>query len=264
MKDPELNESLYAEERRQEIVKLVRVNGKVSVPELVEHFNVSPATIRNDLRDLVHQGLIKRTHGGAIPVNTFKAGFELDSAHKEVTNLLQKQIIAKEANQYIDEGDIILLDTGSTTMELAKLLKDRQNIMIIVNDIEIARVLEDSENQVVLIGGNLRKKFHCTVGPLATKMLSSLNVDKVFLGTNAFSLEKGCTTPDINQAEVKQLMIDISNRIYLLCDSSKIGKHSFVQFSSVQDIDMLITDTDTESSVVDELDSQGVEVIIAE
>jgi DeoR family fructose operon transcriptional repressor len=257
------NELLFAEERKNEIVKLVNSNGKAVVPSLVEYFKVSPATIRNDLRELVSLGLIQRTHGGAIPIASVGAGFELDSSHKMVKNLNYKQQIAIEANKLIDEGDIIILDTGTTTLELAKLLTKRSNITIIVNDIEIAGELEESDNQIILIGGSLRKKFHCTVGPMATKMLSGINVDKIFLGTNAFSIQKGGTTPDINQAEIKSLMIDISNRVHLLCDSSKIGNNSFVQFAPIEKIDVFITDQDVDSEMVESLDNKGIEVIVA-
>ncbi|HZG56717.1 DeoR/GlpR family DNA-binding transcription regulator [Paenibacillus sp.] len=255
---------LFAEERKMEIVQLVQERGKVLVPDLIAHFQVSPATIRNDLRDLEANGLIKRTHGGAIPPDTLKVGFELENQNKTVKHHKQKQAIARRALQFVEDGDIIILDTGTTTLELAKLLKDRRNVTVIVNDIEIARCLEDFEGvQVVIIGGTLRKKFHCTIGPFAANLLSELNVDKAFLGTNGFSLQKGCTTPDINQAEIKRIMVKISSQVIVLCDSSKIGANSFVQFASPEQIDAFVTDDDVKPGVVEEFAEQGLELIIA-
>ncbi|MCR8633045.1 DeoR/GlpR family DNA-binding transcription regulator [Paenibacillus radicis (ex Xue et al. 2023)] len=255
---------LFAEERKNEIIKLVNFKGKVFVPDLVAHFNVSPATIRNDLRELEGFHLIKRTHGGAIPIESEKVGFEMVNQQKSVEHIEQKKMIAKSALNYIEEGDIIILDTGTTTLELAKMLKN-MHITVIVNDIDIAHVLEEYEHvQVVLIGGNVRKKFRSTVGPFALKMLSEINVDKVFLAVNGFSMTRGGTTPDVNQAEIKKKMIEISTNTILLADSSKIGKSSFVQFAAPSQITTLITDPGIDSSHLEQLQSLGIEVVISE
>lgn len=254
-------EVLFAEERRAEIVRLVNESKKVLVPDLIEHFSVSPATIRGDLRDLETAGLIKRTHGGAIPSDFSKVGFEPDSSAKNVEHLAEKRLIAHKAAAMVEDGDIIILDTGTTTLEMARLLRDKRNVTVIVNDIEIALCLEPFEGiNVIVIGGTLRKKFHCTIGPFAAGLLSELNVDKAFLGTNAFSAQKGCTTPDINTAEIKKIMVQVAAQVIVLCDSSKIGKNSFVQFVPTQEIDALITDDQVDERLLQELTEQGVEV----
>jgi len=259
------NDYLFAEERRNQIVQRLKTKRKVTVPELVAHFGVSPATIRNDLRDLEKLKLIQRTHGGAIPLDSYKMGYEPDHEHRSIDNHKQKRAIARRAIDYIEEGDIILLDTGTTTCELAKLLGKFDNLTVIVNDIEIARVLEDIDNvQVIVIGGMLRKKIHSLVGPFATKLLAELNVDKVILATNCFSLAKGCTTPDIQQAEVKKAMIDIAGEVILLCDSSKMERNSFVQFADVSKITTLITDRGLEHDLAEAYGAVGVQVVIAE
>lgn len=258
------NETLFAEERKSQIVDLVKSRTKVLVPELVDYFKVSPGTIRNDLRDLEQLGLIKRTHGGAIPSSYLKAGHELDTDRKVVENLQQKQAIAASAIQLIEEGDIIALDTGTTTYELAKLMSSYQNLTVVLNDIEIARYLEDCDGiNVILLGGTIRKKFHCTVGPIAANTLSELNVDKVFLATNGFSLEKGCTTPDTNQAEIKKLMLKVATKVIVLCDSSKLGVNSFMQFAPLSEIDVFVTDHMVNPAIRQELLKQGLEVIVA-
>jgi len=264
-----MNESsmdpLFAEERKEKIVKLVNERRKVLVPDLIEYFKMSPATIRNDLRDLEAAGLIKRTHGGAIPSDSVRVGFELDNTRKNVKQQQEKEAIARRAAEMVEDGDIIILDTGTTTLEMAKQLKDKKNVTVIVNDIEIAACLEQFDGvSVVVIGGTLRKKFHCTVGPFAVKLLSELNVDKVFIATNGFSVEKGCTTPDINQAEIKKVMVQITTQVIVLCDSSKIGKNSFVQFVPPTQIDTLITDNKANPDFIKDVTELGIDVHVVE
>lgn len=258
-------EPLFAEERKAAIVDWVNEKKKVLVPDLIARFQVSPATIRGDLRDLEAAGLIKRTHGGAIPSDYATAGLKADHQANHVKDQKEKRQIAKAAARLIEDGDIIILDTGTTTLELARLLRDRHNLTVIVNDLDIARCLEAFEDvRVVVIGGSLRKNFGCTVGPFATSMLAELNVDKAFLGTNAFSAAKGCTTPDIEQAELKKVMVQVSAKTIVLCDSSKIGKNSFVQFASPEHVDLLITDSRLPRELAYDLAETGIELILAD
>lgn len=252
-------ETIFAEERQQMIVELVKKKKKVTVPELSDYFKVSSATIRNDLRELENARLLIRTHGGAI-INT-KASFELTTRHKEVQNLDEKRIIAELAKELVEDGDAIIMDTGTTTFEFAKRLNEKRNITAVVNDLEIARLLEDFPGvNVVFLGGSIRKHFHCTVGPAGIRMLSELTVDKAFLGVNGLSLAKGATTPDVNHAETKKAMIAAANKVILLCDSSKIGKNSFAQFAKVHELDMVITDAIDENLKKD-FEMAGVEII---
>ncbi|RUQ32460.1 DeoR/GlpR transcriptional regulator [Peribacillus cavernae] len=256
---------LFAEERKNEIVEILNVQEKILVPELVDYFQVSAATIRNDLRDLEHDGLLKRTHGGALALVFPTVGFEKESEIKGYEYLTQKHAIAKKAFELVEEGDVIVLDAGTTSLEFARLLKEIKNITVVVNDLEIARCFDDSNGiQVLIIGGTLRKKFHCTVGQFATKTLSEINVDKAFLSTNSFSLEKGCTTPDVSQAEIKKVMSDIASQVIVLCDSSKIGITSFVQFVPAAEIDILITDNDINQITLQKLIDSDLKVIVAD
>lgn len=185
-------------------------------------------------------GKLKRTHGGAIPAD--KASFELNSARKKIVNSHEKQLIAAYCSSLIEDGDTIALDCGSTSLALAKYLTQKKGLTVITNDIHIAAYLEkDTSCNVIVIGGTLRHGFECTVGPIALSILKKLNVDKAFLGANAFSITRGFTTPDINQAEIKKALILSAVKKFVLCDSSKFGKTSFVKFASVDDIDHLIT-----------------------
>jgi DeoR family fructose operon transcriptional repressor len=256
-------DQMFAEERKLEIVEYVKQEKKATVAELCERFKVSGATIRNDLRELEQSRLLIRTHGGAI-INS-KTGFELVAKEKEVQNLELKQKIVRTAMSYIEDGDTIVVDTGSTTIELSKLLvKENRRVTVVTNDLVIAMELEDaSQVNTVLVGGKVRKKYHCTVGVLGRDMLKGLTVDKAFMAANSFSPQKGATTPDLQQAEMKTLMLSLAAKVYLLADSTKIGKNSFAQFAAADQIDCLITDSicKGDKQAFEEL---GLEVIIAQ
>ena len=252
---------MFAEERRIKTVDLINERRKMTVDELCDLFHVSSATIRTDLRELQRAGLVTRTHGGAIQKT--KTGFELNSKQKEVQHLREKQRIAQAAMSLIDNGDRIILDTGTTTLELAKLLEDRQNITVITNDLEIAGVLEETEGtDIILMGGILRKRFHCTIGIQGRDTCAGLTVDKAFMGANSLSPHKGATTPDIGQAETKKLMIAIANRVVILCDSSKIGKVSFAQFAATDQIDVIVAE-DIAEDIRSAFEENDMEIVVA-
>jgi DeoR family fructose operon transcriptional repressor len=259
MNDPqEPARTLFAEERHAQILNMLQQKSKLYVADLCAHFGVSPATIRNDLRELENSRMLKRTHGGAIPLE--KAAFE-PTTSKRVGNGEKKHRIAAYAAELVEEGDTIALDAGTTTMELAKLLSQRRDITVVTNDVRIAAYLEGNPQlTVVLIGGILRHGLGCAVGPLATAAISQLSVDKAFLGANAFSFEKGFTTPDLQQAEVKKALIRSAAETIVLCDSSKFGKASFVKFASAGEVDRLITDSDISPNAAQSLEEMGEEL----
>ena len=191
-KKPE--ENIFAEERKHMIVELINKQVKTTVAELCEKFSVSPATIRNDLRELEFAGLLKRTHGGAI--SNKKASYELNSYQKEIENVDKKVMIGKAAAKYIQDGDIIAIDTGTTTFEFVKLIPSRANITVVTNDLQIATYLEEqSDVGVIMTGGTVRRNFHSTTGPIALGALKGLNVDRSFIAANGATPDRGITTP---------------------------------------------------------------------
>src|SRR5690554_6180434 len=168
------NDGMLAQVRQQSIAELVSKKGNVTVNDLCSTFNVSPATIRNDLRSLEDRGAVKRTHGGAISCN--KSAYELNTLQKEVQNVEKKRAIADEAIKQIQEGDAIALDSGTTTFELAKLLVKFNNLTVLTNDLQIAAWLEqNTEVNIIMIGGSVRRNFRCTVGQSAIDMLTVLH-----------------------------------------------------------------------------------------
>ncbi len=257
-----VNESMFAEERKNAIAEYIHKNRKSTVNELCRIFKVSPATIRNDLNELENAGLLKRTHGGAIP--NIKANYELNSNQKKVEQLKEKEAIAKKALNYVEDGDTIAIDTGTTTLCFAKLLVSKKNLTIVTNDIEIAGFLEEnSEFDIVLIGGRVRKGFHCSVGPIALRCLEGLSVDKAFVASNSISVKNGLTTPSIELAQIKTSLIGFAEEVYLLSDSSKFGRASFVKFADIGKIDTIVTDNGLPAAQISELEQQGIAVDIA-
>jgi len=246
---------IYSEERRQAILRLIEERKKVQVSELASSLNVSATTIRNDLRDLEAAQLLLRTHGGAI--ERPRARYEIEMREREAQQSPAKKAIAKLASAHVEDGDTILIDTGTTTRELAYLLSDKQRLTVVTNDIGIASALESAPGvEVFLLGGMIRKGFQCTiVGPLA-----DLTVDKGFFGTNGFSVESGATTPDISQAATKREMLRIAKKVFLLCDHEKFGRVSFSRFASLEDIDTLVTDQVSDNDR-HKLEQAGIEVI---
>jgi DeoR family transcriptional regulator, fructose operon transcriptional repressor len=261
---PAVEGALFVEERKMKILEFIEEHRKATVIELCQQFKVSSATIRNDLRDLETAGLLIRTHGGAM-VKT-KTGLEPDMSLRKVQNLEEKRRIAVASLRLVEDGDTIILDTGTTTYELARLLGEKRNLTVVTNDLPIALLLEEFESiRVVVVGGMVRRKFHCTVASSFSGMnaLSDLTVDKAFMAANGFSLEKGASTPDLNHSETKKLMISIAARVILLFDSTKMGRNSFAIFAPPDKIDAVVTDFlhDEEKRQMEE---SGIEAILAD
>ncbi len=254
-----IEENIFAEERKQMIVEIINMRVKTTVSALCEEFSVSPATIRNDLRELELAGLLKRTHGGAMCNK--KASFELNSYQKEVENINKKAAIGKAAMKYVQDGDIIAIDTGTTTLEFVKQLADKKNITVVTNDLKIALHLEEnSEMNVILTGGLVRRNFHSTIGLIALNSLKELSVDKSFVAANGVAVKRGVTTPNIEQAQVKERLVEFADEVILLVDSTKLGKASFAKFADLKEIDLVITDRKASEAIVTEIESKGISV----
>lgn len=257
---PPNDKPIFAEERKRAIVEQVK-NGALSVAELVEIFNVSPTTIRNDLRELESQGLLVRTHGGAMPRHQTGAETTLDQ--RVVENVQAKQAIAQLALACIEDGDTLILDVGTTTYELARLVGLHRRVRIVTNDLKIALLADEFDNlDIFMVGGKLRPGYHSVVGAAAVRHLRDFAVDRAFLGTNAFDMAFGASAPDSAQAEVKRAMLDAATKNYILCDASKFGKRSFVCFAPFKTIDVLITDAISNADLR-LLEEGGLEVLSA-
>lgn len=254
------SEPIFAEERQNKILTMLKVCDKLLVNDLCEEFDVSPATIRNDLNFLEKQGLLRRTHGGAISCS--KSNFELTSIQKQYSNSKQKQLIAEYAVNLIEDGDTIALDSGTTAYYLAELLTKKKDLTVVTTDTRVSQILENCPGiSVILAGGVIRKGFSCTVGTITNTVLSSFHVDKVFMATNSVTSNGFLCTPNIEQANVKQTLISMGNQVFLLCDSSKFGTHSFAHFGNIKDVDLIITDSGINTNFASYIKDLGVSLI---
>ena len=255
---------LYAEQRRNRIMDMVRADGQVIVSDLCDLFQVSATTIRIDLTELERKGLLERTHGGAIPVQN--ARFELTSSEKSSKNTASKAAIASEAMAFIHDGLSIAIDTGTTGLELARQLavSGIPRLTVVTNDFVTAACLEQMEScQVVLLGGMVRPGFHCTTGTAVIRQLSELYIDLFFLATNGIDYTRGLSTPAQEIATIKQHMIAVSRRTILLADRSKFGTNAFCKFADVADVDVIISDQSKPDALENEPGLQHIRYVQA-
>jgi DeoR family fructose operon transcriptional repressor len=250
---------MYAEERQQEILLQARAEGRVDVTALADSFAVTAETIRRDLTTLERAGVLRRVHGGAIPVE--RIGFEPALAARDAVLTGEKERIAKLALAEVPDVGAVILDAGTTTARLAQILPADRELTVVVNSPAIAAILGARSNLTVLmLGGRVRGRTLATVDDWALRPLNDLYVDVAFLGTNGCSVERGLTTPDPAEATVKQAMIRAARRSVLLADHTKIGNDYLARFGSLSDLDLLITDTGLNDDLVAEMEAAGLRV----
>src|SRR5580658_358817 len=232
---------MLSEERRRAIVEMLQEEGRVLVGELATHFRTSLITIRKDLEFLHHQGQLERTHGGALPVKT---GALMDSSlqEKERLHRNEKVHIAAAAARMVGKGQVIILDSGTTTTAIARACRQVKNLTIITNATNIAAELADSPVEVILTGGVLRQNSYSLVGPLAEDSLRKLSADLLFLGVDGFDVHYGLTTPNILEARVNRAMAEAARRTVVVCDSSKFGRRSLSLIMPAGSVQEAITD----------------------
>ncbi|WP_406677987.1 DeoR/GlpR family DNA-binding transcription regulator [Moorella sp. ACPs] len=253
---------MISAQRRKIIIDKINSGMPLSVSELSRELGVSPMTIRRDLSSLEKEGLLTRTHGGAVPVG---GGSEEEPSFDEKLNRFpaEKLAIARKAAELIKDGDTILLNAGTTVTALARLLKDRQNLTVVTNTVNIAMELAQSEGiNLVLTGGNMRTRSYAMVGTLTERVLREIHVQKAFLGVNGISIEHGLTTPNMTEAHTNSLMIKAADEIIVLADHSKIGRVTLSRFAPIEAVSTLITDRAAPPDFIEELVRRGIEVIV--
>lgn len=253
---------MYLEERHQMIVEQARANGRVEVGSLAARFDVTAETIRRDLTTLERQGVLRRVHGGAIPVE--RLGFEPGLAARDAAQAGEKEQIAKAALAEIPAEGAILLDAGSTTARLAELLPSDRELTVITHALPIAMSLALRPNITVLtLGGRIRSRTLAGVDEWPVRLLADLYVDVAFVGTNGISAARGLTTPDPAEAAVKRAIVRAARRVIVLADHTKVGVDHLVRFGDLSEVDMLITDTGLDDELAAEIDGAGVRTVRA-
>jgi DeoR family fructose operon transcriptional repressor len=247
----------FADERHAEVLRLLAAERRVESPRLAALFDISTESVRKDLALLEAKGLLRRVHGGAVPLEPSRA--EANVADRG-ERLAEKSAIARAALQFVPEGGSLLLDAGSTTLCLAEMLPADTELVVYTNSWPVGAALGDRGIEVVLLGGRIRPVTMAGVGALTAQALASINVDVAFLGTNGLSFERGLTTPDADEADVKRQMLAAARQRVFLVDSSKFGRESLARHATLSDVDVLITDDEATVEHRDRLHAAGVTV----
>ena len=247
-----------APERRDRIRDLVRVGGVARVEDLRRNLKVSVATIRRDLEILEEEGKVKRVHGGAVSMESRLEESVFDDKTNQASK--QKKKIAQVALTLVGQEESVFLDGGSTTLFLARLLKQRTDITVVTNSVRAMEELADSGPRVIFTGGEFRRISQTMVGPLSTAVLEQVRVDKAFMGTMGFCLKNGITTTDPNEAYLKRMVAEHAGQVILLADSTKADKVSFARVSDWDQVDMLISDQAIPKHFTKTLRKRGIKV----
>lgn len=249
--------------RQQEILERLEQQGRVEVGVLAQTFGVSEVTVRKDLQELESLSFLKRVHGGAVLAHRSK--YNLSIGDKIGKQSAGKLAIAKSALGCIHDGDTLILDAGSTTLALARLLPGRfQGLTIITNSLPIIAELSRFDSfELISLGGMVRLHSLAMIGPLTVASLKRLHADRAFLGATGATMERGLCTPNIIEAETKAAMIAAATERIALVDHTKIGQASLAPFACWDKIHRFITDHPLQSGLAEELKALGLTVQIA-
>ena len=248
-------------DRRVKIINLLESKGQVKISQLSNQFKVSEVTIRNDLKHLQDKGLIFRTRGGGI--STHNLNLDIKISQKVKINSKEKQLIGQKAASLIKENETIMLDSGTTTIEIAKNLNSFKSITVVSNALDIVNQLIDKSNvQIIMLGGFYRAPSNSLIGPIAEANTSNIFCDKLFLGVDSISSEFGVSTPLIEEAQLNRLMINISKEVIVVTDSSKFNRRGFALIAPISKINTLITDSGIPEVEKENLEKAGVKIIV--
>jgi len=243
-------------------MELLTARKSVAVGELSEEFNVAQETIRRDLKKLEEEGLVQRIHGGAVlsGLNGGTLPFNIRAEARQE----EKAAIAEAAAALVKSGDTILLDSGTTTTQIARRIRNIKDLIVVTNALNIAIELAGIPDiSVNVTGGCVRGTEFCLLGPETEKSLRRIRVDKAFVAASGVSLDHGLAVADGFSAAVKSAMVDAARRAILVVDSSKFGDTALLSYAPIDSIGTMITDAGIAREIVDELRSRNIEVILA-
>jgi DeoR family transcriptional regulator, fructose operon transcriptional repressor len=253
---------MTTEQRRTRIIELLEQHGSVQVEALSQQFSVSLVTIRKDLSELEARGLLHRTHGGATWAH--RSLFNPSFREKVHLQQLEKQAIARVALEFVEEGDSLILDAGSTTQTLARVMKKRfRHLHVITNSVPIALELADTTWEILLLGGTVRHHSMALIGPATVRALERYHADKAFVSATGVSVDRGYTTPNDIEAQTKRAMIQAAENTIAIVDSSKLGRATLASFAALEDVKRLVTDWNVSSELLEVFARRKLEVTVA-
>lgn len=248
---------MLAAERQSRIVDVIRKKGSVHVDELAKELSVSPMTVRRDLVKLQQDDRIERCHGGAMAKQEVTYEDKLTSHKKE------KEKIARCCFSYVSEGDTVFLDAGTTTYEIARLIKDIPGILIVTNDLEIARLIKDSDAELFICGGSVQKSTGSMFGHYATQMLADFKFDAGFFGAASINEDFEVMTPTIDKMWLKRETPRQCRKSYLAADRSKFGRQAMTRINTLGDYSAVITDKEFAEADLERLEHMNAVIIEA-
>lgn len=252
-------------ERREQIIQRLRQQGSVQVNDLSVLFGVSTVTIRNDLAFLEKQGIAVRAYGGALICDSNTPGVEPSVEDKSSLNTAVKRSIAKAAAEMIKPGHRVILDSGTTTYEIARLMRQHTDVIAMTNGMNVASALLEAEGvELLMTGGHLRRQSLSFYGDQAEQSLQNYHFDMLFLGVDAIDLERGVSTHNEDEARLNRRMCEVAERIIVVTDSSKFNRSSLHKIIDTQRIHTIIMDEGIPAECLQELHRSGVEVIIVQ
>ncbi len=252
---------LGLEERRSRIIQILSEKGKVKVSELSRLFNISEVSIRNDLAELERIGALERVHGGA--VSTVRAYYSMSFNERAATNAEEKKKIAAEAAKLIKDGDSVMFNPGTTSLFVARELKNHKDIKIVTNSVAIASEIGFYGNiQVILLGGSYNPRYYFIYGDDAINQLKKYKANRLILSVDGVCPDEGITTYLHQEAELMKQMIDRANSTIVVADFSKVGRVSFSSIAPMEKVDVLITDSKANGDTLEAIREKGVEVIV--
>ncbi len=253
---------MLAAERRRLIAESIRARGVVSVAEMAQNLGTTEITLRRDLRSMAREGLLVRTHGGAVLPAAL--GHEPSYSEKAHQAADEKAAIAALALKFIRPGDSILLGPGTTTLALARLLSGFPELTVVTNSLLVAQALMAAPHvEVILTGGTLRRSIHALVGPAAEDSVRLLRASQAFISGNGFSAERGLSTPSPIVAATDRALAGAAQQVVVLADYTKIGQETMCQTVPADRVDMLITDSRALPGELEAISAAGVEVKVA-
>jgi DeoR family transcriptional regulator, fructose operon transcriptional repressor len=253
---------LFQGERRAQILKRVLERGRVDVGELAEQFDVTGETIRRDLTELQRERLVRRVHGGAVPWrgSVIVPRLEVREGH----NVAEKRRIAKAAAVEVPPRGAIIIDSGSTALQLADVLDRERDLTVITNHVPIIRSLSTSERpDVIVLGGALRRRTMAFVDETGVDTLRDMAVDVAFIGCDGMSPERGFTTPYREEVAIKRAMMAAARRVVMMFDHSKVGNEQLFRFADIDEVDIIYSDTGMDDATAALLGERGPAVVRA-
>ena len=252
---------LYLEERRQEILRRVNQEERVSVAELSQQFGVSEVTIRSDLQALAERHLVVRTHGGALP--SARGLYDLSLALRRQRQVQEKSRIGEAGAALVADGDAIFLDSSSTALAIAQHIRHHRHLTVVTNSLAVAQDMLDAPGvTVVMVGGTLRRDTASMVGTDGLEMLRKFNIQTGFFGAHGISLAEGLTDVSADEAEVKRPLVAMCRQVVAVLDATKWGRVGLASFAHLEQVDCIISDVHAPADLVAHMRELGIKVIL--